>query len=135
MIKNLMKTVTKAKPSPMQAADGLKMVYDAYIENKRIQETESTKRHEISARKEVDLERIKSQTKILEIYLENTFAERKVVISGMFMSLDKAIETNNQELIQQSLGSIVAIAKESPLAGIQNLVSDFNDDNVKTITI
>lgn len=132
LIKN---NIDKVKPSPTQAVDGAKMVYDAWVENVKIHEEEETKRVEIRARKEVDLERIRAQKAILENYLENTFSERKAVISGMFMALDKGIEANNNELIQQSLGAIVSIAKESPLAGIQSLVSDFNDPSVKSITI
>ena len=132
LIKN---NIGKVKPSPTQAVDGVKMVYNAWVENVKIHEEEEAKRVEIRARKEVDLERIRAQKAILENYLENTFSERKAVISGMFMALDKGIEANNNELIQQSLGAIVSIAKESPLAGIQSLVSDFNDPSVKSITI
>lgn len=135
MFKKLIDVLAASKPSQAQVIDGFITAYVYYNENKKTKETETTKRCEIKARKEVDLEIIRNQTEIIESYLENIFSDRKIMISGMFIILDKAIESNNQELIQQSLASIVAIAKESPLAGIHNLVSDFNDQGIKKISI
>ena len=131
----LKKILNITKPSPAQATQGINILIDAWKENKKIHEVETTKRADIQARKEVELERIQSQTKLLELYFENVFSERKQMISGMFDALDRGIETDNFDLTQQSLGSIVAIAKESPLAGIQSLVNDFHDPDVKQITI
>lgn len=123
------------KPNPAQVFDGLKIVAEAYRENHRVTEVETTKRGQIQAYKEVELERIRSQRKILEQYFEGVFAERKLMINLMFDALDKGIETNNLDLIQQSLGSVVAIAKESPLAGVKNLLSDYDNPEVEQITI
>ena len=92
-----------------------------------------TDRAKIRAYKDIEIEKIKSQKAILETYLEGRFSERKMIINRSFDALDKAIETNNLELIQQSLSVVVTIAKESPLAGVQNFLSDFNDPNVKEI--
>jgi len=111
------------------------MLINVYKENYKVTEIETTKREEIQASKEIELEKIKSKRIILEQYFEGIFSERKLMINKMFDALDKGIETNNLELIQQSLGSIVAIAKESPLAGIQSLLSDYRNPNVQQITI
>ncbi len=92
-----------------------------------------TDRAKIRAYKDIEIEKIKSQKDILEKYLDGIFIERKTIIEGSFKALDKAIESNNLELIQQTLSIVVTIAKESPLAGVQNLLSDFNNPNVKEI--
>jgi soluble cytochrome b562 len=130
----LTKTASKLKPSPAQALEGMKMVLDAYQENRGVIETEKTKRAEIDAQKEVELERLRGQRAILETYLKESFAERKMMINGMFDALDKGIDSGNLELIQQSLGAIVTIAKESPLAQLQNFMEDFKNPDVKEIT-
>lgn len=129
------KNIILPKPNPMQVMEGLKIVVEAHKENHRVTEIETTKRKQIQAYKEVELAKIKSQRKILEQYFEGIFSERKLMINGMFDALDKGIETNNLDLIQQCLGSVVAIAKESPLAGVQNLLSDYDNPEVEQITI
>ena len=123
------------KTNPMQVMDGLKIVVEAYKENHRVSEIETTKREQIQADKKVKLAKIKSQRKILEQYLEGIFSERKLMINKMFDALDKGIERDNSDLIQQSLGSVVDIARESPLAGVQNLLSDYENPEVEVITI
>ena len=129
------KNIILPKPSPTQIIEGLKIVVEAHKENHRVTEIETTKRKHIQAYKEVELAKIKSQRKILEQYFKGIFAERKLMINGIFDALDKGIETNNLDLIQQSLGSVVDIAKESPLAGVQNLLDDYDNPEVEQITI
>ncbi|HIP14001.1 MAG TPA: hypothetical protein EYG74_00750 [Sulfurimonas autotrophica] len=131
----MIKDIVNVRPNPLQVVEGLKMLINVYKENYKVTEIETTKREEIQASKEIELEKIKSKRIILEQYFEGIFSERKLMINKMFDALDKGIETNNLELIQQSLGSIVAIAKESPLAGIQSLLSDYRNPNVQQITI
>jgi hypothetical protein len=130
-----MKTNIIPKPSPMLVKDGFKILFDTYKDNHRVTEVETTKRVEIQEYTKIELEKIKSQRKILEQHLEGIFSERKLMINGMFDALDKGIETNNLELIQLSLASVVDIAKESPLAGIQNMLNDYHNPDVKEITI
>jgi hypothetical protein len=133
MIKEVV-NIAKSNPA-MTIKDSFNIFIDAYNENHKVTQIEKTKRAEISAHSQIELEKIRSQRAILEKYLEGIFDERKLMINGMFDTLDKGIENGNNELIQQSLGAIVAIAKESPLAGIQNLINDYNNDNIKSITI
>ncbi|MEA1954709.1 MAG: hypothetical protein U9O24_09995 [Campylobacterota bacterium] len=131
MIKNNI-PITKSITMPIE---GVKMVVNAWKENHRVTEVETTKREHIQAYKEVELAKIKGQREVLEQYFEGVFSERKLMINKMFDALDKGIETDNIELIQQSLGAVVAIAKESPLAGVQNLLSDYDNPEVEQITI
>lgn len=129
------KNIIIPKPNPMQVMEGLKMIVKAHTENHTVTEIETTKREQIKAYKEKELAKIKSQRKILEQYFEKEFSERKLMINKTFDALDKGIETNNLDLIQQSLSSVVAIAKESPLAGVEKLLSDYNNPEVEQITI
>lgn len=123
------------KPTPMMALDGLKMVLGAVQENHRISETEQTKRHEITAFKETELERIRSQRDVMKDYFERTFSEREKNFDNLFQALDKGIESNNSQVIEQSLSTIIKIAEDSPLKQIKKLKSDFHNPDVKNIEI
>jgi hypothetical protein len=134
VFKKAISVASKSNP-PAKVVDGMKMLIDAYQENHKVSETEKTKREQIQAESRIEVEKIQAQRAVLETYFENIFSERKLMINGMFDALDKGIEANNIELIQQSLGSIVSIAKESPLKGIQKMMDDFHNDDVDSITI
>jgi len=135
MMKKAMSLFGKAKPSPTQALDGLKMLFNVKNENHRVTEEEKTKRVNISAMRDVEIEKIQAQKEVLKTYLEGIFSERRYMIEEMFDKLDKGIENNNLELIQMSMSSIVSIAQESPLKQVESLMSDFQNDDVKSITI
>jgi len=135
MKKLIINGISKVKPTPQQALDGLKMLYDVYKENHKVSEIENTKRSNIQALKEVEIEKIKSQKEILKEYFENVFEERKNNFENLFDLLDKGIDSNNSSLIEQSLNAIITIAKDSPLNQINKLKSDFNNPNIKEIEI
>ncbi len=135
MKNKLMSIFSKSKPTPQQAFDGLKMFADVVKENHKVTEEETTKRHNITAMKEFEIEKIQAQKEVLKDYFEKTFAERRINFDKMFDALDKGIESNNLELIQLSLGSIVEIAKDSPLKQVEKLRNDFHNPEVKEIEI
>jgi len=134
-MKKALSILGKSKPSPTQALEGLKTFADVVQENHKITEEERTKRHNISAMKDIEIEKIQAQKEILKIYFDGIFSERKYMIEQMFDKLDKGIENNNLELIQMSMSSIVSIAQESPLKQVESLMNDFKSDDVKSITI
>ena len=123
------------KPTPIQAIDGFKILVNAYKENYKISEEEQTKRENIRAIKEYEIEKIHAQKEVLKDYFEKTFSERKTNFKRMFDALDKGIENNNLEAIQASMNLIITLSKESPLSEVQSLISDFNNNDVKSITI
>ncbi len=135
MMKKAMSLFSKAKPSPTQALEGLKTFAEVVKDNHKITEEETTKRVNISAIKDVEIEKIQTQKEILKSYFEGIFSERRYMIEQMFDKLDKGIENNNLELIQMSMSSIVSIAQESPLKQVASLMSDFKNDDVKSINI
>jgi len=135
MMKKAMRLFGKAKPSPTQALEGLKMLVNSKSENHKVSEEEKTKRANIYAIKDVEIEKIQAQKEVLKTYLEGIFSERRYMIEEMFDKLDKGIENNNLELIQMSMSSIVSIAQESPLKQVASLMNDFKNDEVKSISI
>lgn len=137
MMKKIFNFAGKIKPSPTpeQAFAGLNKFLEVLQENHKITEVETTKRTEIESNRAIEIERIQAQKEILKTYFEGIFSERKYMIEQMFDKLDKGIENNNLELIQMSMSSIVSIAQESPLKQVQDLVDNFKNENVKSITI
>ena len=135
MTRKIRSLLGKAKPTPQQAFEGLKIFADVVRENHRVTEEEETKRQNIAAMKEFEIEKIQAQKEVLKDYFEKTFAERKGNFDRMFEALDKGIENNNSELIQLSLASIVEIAKDSPLKQIESLRNDLHNPDVKAIEI
>ena len=135
MMKKAMSLFGKAKPSPSQALEGLKIFAEVVRENHQVTEEETTKRINISAMKKMEIKKIQTQKKILKTYFEGIFSERRYMIEEMFDKLDKGIENNNLELIQMSMNSIVSIAQESPLKQVASLMNDFKNDDIKSISI
>lgn len=111
------------------------ILIDAWRDYKKTCEVEETKRSYISAQRDISLAKIQSQRAILEKYLENTFAERRFTITEMFDRLDKGIESGNDTLIAMSMNAIVSTVKSSPLAGVQNIISQIDDPTVDAIEI
>lgn len=123
------------KPNPLIVVDGLKIVIDAYNNYKTTVEVENTKRKYIEADKEKFIAKINAQKEVIKDYFERAFTERKENFKQLFDLLDKGLESNNDTLIEQALSSIITIAKNSPLKGIKQLVSDFENDKVDEIEI
>lgn len=135
MKSSLLKMLSTSKPTPLQAFEGLKMLSDVVKDNHKVTEEEVTKRHNITAMKEFEIEKIQAQKEVLKDYFEKTFSERKINFDKMFDLLDKGIASNNSELIQLSLNSIVDMAKDSPLKHIEKLRNDFHNPSIKEIEI
>ena len=123
------------KPTPKEALEGLKIVYETIQENHRVTEEQKTRREEIQALKVVEIEKIRSQREVLQQYFNNVFEERRNNFNELFKRLDKGIEDGNLELMQISLGAIIEIAKDSPLKEIKKLREDFYNNNIKEIEI
>lgn len=121
--------------SPATAKAGLEMVVRAFADYKKVVEVERTRRDLIAARREVELERIRSQRHLLESYLQQVFAERREIIAGLFERLDQGLDSGNDALIQQCLGGIVAVAGQSPLKDALDLMRAMDDPQVRVIDL
>lgn len=118
---------------PSIAVDAFETLQAAYIDYKKTVAVEKTKRHAISAWKDVELSKIQSQKEILELYLKESFKERATQIEGLFIAIDKGIEAGNMDVVGTAMSSIVAIAKESPLAQAKEAVSALHDPTIQSI--
>lgn len=127
--------LTKAAKNvgPEQALEGLKILIQAQAENHKVTQIEETNRLRITKNAEVQIAAIQAQKELVQSYLQQQFSERRLVIDNLFNALDKGIEQNKPELIAQCIGSIVDIAKESPLKSAMQLIQDIKDDSVKRI--
>ena len=113
--------------------DAGKMMFGAYQDYQRLSLEENTKRVNIQAEKEVAIAKIQAQKDLLKSYLEHTFGERRQVIQETFNTLDKALESNNMDVVSQAMESIQNIVKETPLKQVDKLLQLANNPNVEAI--
>ena len=82
-------------------------------------------------------ERVKweNQTQINRIYakfqdvLERVLGEREKALGKLFEVMDKAFDSNNHELLLQSMQQIGIIVTSTPLAEIDRLSRLYDDDS------
>ena len=130
--------LTKGIPAPgnpMALADSYKMLVEANNDYKKTVEVETTKRQAIAAWRETRLQDLQNRRELSETYLKERFAERRYQIEEMFVRLDKGISDGNEQLISGALGAIVSIAAQSPLADVDKLIGDMNNDSITSIEI
>lgn len=132
---SLLKKTSEIKTPPTAALDSFRMLLDAHYTYKKTVQVETTKREAIAAWRDVRLKDLENRRAVLENYLTHSFAERHNLIQGFFERLDRGIDEGNDHLISEALSGIVAIAKQSPLADVEKLIGDINDDSVKCIEI
>jgi len=96
----------------------LETIINTYADYKQVVSQEKTKREEISAWRDVELERIASQRELFLTYLECTFDERRANFAKFFEVLDHAVEIEAVDVIAKTLDSITILAKTSPFKDI-----------------
>lgn len=117
----------------LDAKTAFQGLLDSYNQYQSTKQREITNREGIRADRDKELARIKAQKEILELYLKEMFAERRVMLDQTFRALDKGLESGNLAIIEMSLGSILQIAKQSPLAEARQMLADTRNPNVKSI--
>lgn len=103
------------------AVDQLANMYDKYVDLKEVQESHITQRRQIAAEERTALEKIRANTYLIDKYLEKSFKDRSENSDRWFKQLDKAIETNNMEMIGKSCEAIVDLGRSNPLSHIAEL--------------
>lgn len=128
--------IDKFPITPINAAgDSLKTLVDAWSNYQNTAQIEKTRRAGITAWRDTKVLELNNQKEILELYLKETFKERAKNIEGFFAALDKGIESGNDELIEKSIGAILEVSKQSPLAQAKELLVAMRDPDVKSIEI
>lgn len=116
-----------AKASPLQAASAAKEIFDAWRDLQKYRAEQETVRHQITQETEVQIARIQAQKEVLLQALNQDFALRQTSLTQTFAVLDKALETNNLELLDKSLGAIVAITQQSSVVSLKSLHATLQD--------
>ncbi|MDZ7321949.1 hypothetical protein N4G41_09920 [Kosakonia sacchari] len=116
-----------AKASPLQAASAAKEIFDAWRDLQKYRAEQETARHQITQETEVQIARIQAQKEVLLQALNQDFALRQTSLTQSFAVLDKALETNNLDLLDKSLGAIVAITQQSSVVSLKTLHATLQD--------
>lgn len=128
-------SVMKIAPVVGDAGKALDNIVGAWKQYKITAQVEETKRASIKAARDTNIRMIEENSAILKEYLEGMFKERRLVIDGMFERLDKGLAEGNAQLASDAMAAIVAVTRESPLAGARELLASMNDPSVQSIEI
>jgi hypothetical protein len=99
----------------------LNEVVQAWTEYLKIREQEQTKRCEIEALGKVNLSEIKAKRDFLMKYLECSFDERAKNFQSLFLTVDEAILSSDNQQLGLALNAIVELAKSNPFEGLTTL--------------
>lgn len=121
--------ISTAGLPPAKMMDGLNQVIHEVTEYLKLAELEETKRAEISARRDVAIESIRSQRELISEFLEYTFAERAQVISKHFEALDHALASGNVAVADAALKGMVGVIQSSPFKFLQDMQTAMRDKN------
>lgn len=103
------------------AVDQVANMYDKYVNLKQVQESHITRRREIKKEERLSLKELENRRNNMKDYLEGIFKERSQQSDKWFKELDKAIETNNLEMIDRSCRAIVDLGRSNPLSHIAKI--------------
>lgn len=104
----------------VDAFAALREIVAAAHEYGLLREEEQTKRAAIRAAEHVEVDRIRAAEKILRLYFERVFAERKQNSEEMFARLDQAMDSGDPQMVHAVVRGIVDLAQASPLAGLDD---------------
>ena len=76
---------------------------------------------------DVQIELITAKYKSFELLLNKVFGEREKALGVYYKSLDKAIQSNDRELIASSIVGISGIVTKTPLEDLERLAHLYND--------
>lgn len=111
------------KPSPAMVVDAFRLVMASAQEWHAVTEQEKTRREEIRAWKESQLEIIQVQRDFLLTALDKTFDERRENFRRLFDQLDRALMSdgdNAPSQVADLLGTITDLAKTSPFKDLKS---------------
>lgn len=107
-------------------------IFKVLVESKKeydiTKEVETTKRYKIEQNTKSYLEALKAQQSAMEKILSEQFNQRKEAIDKMFECLDKALDTDKDEIVIAALNSITEVVK-TPVTGFQIVRQAFDSDD------
>ena len=115
-------TVAKRAANAAGVVTAIKDVVDAASEYGQTREQERTKRTAISAAKEVAVQRITSQERLIAKAADQTFDERKHRIDRSFDLLDRALERGTEAQWNRAADLLTDAVRDNPLEQVCTLL-------------
>lgn len=128
-MKNQAITKSNTGQGTQSALQAFNQLVDAWKEYQKTKEIEQTKREQIAALRDCTIKRLDHQRDLLEMYLKETFKERRYVIEGMFERLDQGIANGDNQLVNMAMQSIISTVQTSPLQDVQKIMSQIENDS------
>ena len=105
-------------PGAISPDVALDAIIASYADYKQVVAQEKTKRGQVRAWRDVELDKIAAQRELFLTYLDRTFDERRANFAKFFEVLDHAVEIDAVDVIAKTLDSITMLAKTSPFKDI-----------------
>ncbi|EGR2205844.1 TPA: hypothetical protein ACMDVK_004476 [Vibrio parahaemolyticus] len=106
---------TKSVASRVNPLDAIDNIANHVTTWQTIKQQEETKRHEISAKRDVLIENIRAERDAFMEVIQQNYKERAIVYKELFERLDQSISSGNIEIAQLAMSGIVEQIKNNPL--------------------
>lgn len=127
-MKNILLTGT-SKALPTHVSQSLSSIMTSYLELQKTRETEKTKRLFINKAAEVTIEKIRTHREIIIHALDQSFEERRHVITQQFLIIEEALKSGKSEIAAKAIDSMVDLVKSSPFKEISELSKNLERDD------
>jgi len=118
---NLPATLKALEKMPTHVVDGVTNVFTQITDYLKIAEVETTKRTEITAKRDIAIQALQNQRAVFEQLMQFTFQERAAVIQKQFDVLDRAMASGDISTVKSALDGMVAVIQTSPFKSIQEM--------------
>lgn len=105
--------------------DAINNITGHITEWKRIGEEEKTKRHSITAQRDVFIEGIRAERDQFMAVLEKEYGERAKIYDSSFAMLDKALESRNADAANMAMAMILEQIKKNPIPSLGEFKKSF----------
>ena len=116
---------TKQVLNSVNPVEALTVIAGHVSEWQKIKEQEKTKRHAISAQRDIMVENIRAERDAFIELLKANYKERAEVYNRSFNALDRAIELGNVEAAQLAMTGILEQIKTNPLPSFGEFKQSF----------
>lgn len=117
--------------SPADAIQALSTIVGAVTEHGRVKDEHRTAREAIRAKAAETRQRIAENRKRLDVYLERTFDNRDLALSGFLELLDKAVSAGDVANATILADRIADVVKSGPLIDMAKLQQQFDQEASK----
>ncbi len=123
--KTLANSSLRAGFPSVNPVDTLNSLVGHITEWKRIGEEEQTKRHSITAQRDVLIEGIRAERDQFMAILEKEYGEREKIYDKSFSMLDKALEVGSADAANMAMTMILEQIKKNPIPSLGEFKKSF----------